>query len=116
MTLINFIDFQEIHQVRTDRFGMVNLLIGQGTQTSGGAFTEINWDGTSKILVVELDVREGGNSFVQISTQPLTFVPYGLHRNIIGRGDLTVDGVATIGDKLIVGDDSQLNGDVDIAG
>ena len=42
------LEYQEVIQVTTDVFGMVNVLIGNDVQTGGSAngFDEIVWDGT----------------------------------------------------------------------
>ena len=61
----NFIDssggleYQEVIQVTTDVFGMVNVIIGNDIQTGGYAesFEGIVWDGSAKNLVVKVDVK-----------------------------------------------------------
>ncbi|MBT8318085.1 MAG: hypothetical protein HKP59_10725, partial [Lutibacter sp.] len=41
------IEFQEVQTTSTDAYGMINLVIGQGS-SSVGSFGAINWDGTQK--------------------------------------------------------------------
>lgn len=74
------LEYQETHLTTTDEFGMVNLVIGNGTPVGGTAstFSGIVWSGAPKNLMVEVDVRANCNNFVEISNQPLTAVPYAL--------------------------------------
>ena len=48
-------EYQEQHSTRTDKYGMINLLIGTGTPTSSNDFADVFWDGTTKKLKVEID-------------------------------------------------------------
>ena len=52
------VEYQENVQVTTDSFGMVNLLIGTHTQTSGYAanFSTVNWGADAKFLKVDIDI------------------------------------------------------------
>ena len=79
-------DYQETQNTQTDDFGVINLMIGEGTSTGQGlgSFNLINWDG-AKTLEVDIDV-EGGNNFSPFSSQSLTYVPYVRHRNLIADG------------------------------
>ena len=67
--------FTEIHYVPTDDLGQVNLIIGQGTATTG-AFSELDWSLGSYYLGIELDT---GSGYVAMgTTQLLTFLtPWG---------------------------------------
>lgn len=75
------LEYQETMATTTDEFGMVNVVIGTGTKTGGSAsnFTTINWDGNPKNLVVELDTTGNCSSFLEISNQPFTSVPFALY-------------------------------------
>ena len=75
------LEYQETLATTTDEFGMVNVVIGTGTKTGGSAsnFTTINWDGNPKNLVVELDTTGNCSSFLEISNQPFTSVPFALY-------------------------------------
>jgi hypothetical protein len=113
-------DYQETQITTTDAFGMINLFIGEGSQSSANTFNEIEWDGTPKNLKVDIDF-EGGINFQSLSEQKLTFIPYAFHRNITATGSLTVDGntifnnnlnvsgITTLGDDLIVNGTTNLN-------
>ena len=73
-------EYQETISIITDKFGMVNLVLGASTQTGGYAsgFVSVSWDGTSKNLKVELDVTGSCSQFVEISNEALSYVPFAL--------------------------------------
>lgn len=72
------VEYQETIVTTTDKFGMVNLLIGTGTQVSGYAtdFNGIDWNINTKSLKVELDPSQNCQNFTQISNNPFTYVPF----------------------------------------
>ncbi|MDZ4329573.1 MAG: hypothetical protein U0945_03205, partial [Flavobacterium sp.] len=72
------IEYQEVIRTKTDSYGMVNLIIGTGTQTSGYAtsFDKISWDSLDKSLVVGINVSGDCSSFTEISKQPFNYVPF----------------------------------------
>ena len=107
--------YQETQATTTDAYGLVNLFIGQGTQTGGVDFTEINWDGTPKNLEVDIDFN-GGNNFIALGNQKLTFVPYAYHRDITASGDLTVDGKTILKDDLSIEGATVLNDNLTVKG
>jgi len=111
-------EYQEIQTTMTDRYGMVNLTIGMGevTAESQGLFTEINWDGTPKQLLVDLEIE--GGEFTQFTNEELLFVPYAYHRNVIATGTLDVDGASTLNNSLTVTNQSPtlLSGDLTVEG
>ncbi|SFR47422.1 hypothetical protein SAMN04490243_1923 [Robiginitalea myxolifaciens] len=102
------ITFQEIQPTRTDAYGTISLTIGQGEQTAESivVFELINWDGP-KTLQVDIDIQ-GGQNFIPFSSQPLTYVPYVRHRNLIA------DGVTNLNNDFYVNNESQalLSGDL----
>lgn len=128
------IEYQEAHATKTDNFGTVNLIIGNGSP-SIGSFTEIFWDGKPKDLLVEVKIE---SSFENLSNQELLFVPYALHRELIATkstnlydslivnsgspsllsGLLTVDGVTNLNDNFYVNNASltSLSGDLIVDG
>lgn len=75
------LDYQETMVTTTDEFGMVNVVIGTGTQNGGSAqsFDEILWNVFPKSLVVEVDLKGTCTTFTEISNQPFTSVPYALY-------------------------------------
>lgn len=60
----------------TNAQGLYNLVIGQGTPTSG-SFSTINWGTNSKFLKVEIDIN-GGTNYVNVGTTQLLSVPFAL--------------------------------------
>jgi hypothetical protein len=72
--------FTEIHYVPTDDLGQVNLVIGQGTSTTG-TFSELDWSLGSHYLGIELDT---GNGYVAMGTTQLLSVPYALYAESSG--------------------------------
>jgi len=66
--------YQEEHEVRTDLYGMFELVIGQGLQVSADPFSAINWQG-DKFLQVELSIDNDGE-FLLSAVQQLMSVPY----------------------------------------
>ena len=72
------IEYQETQRVKTDDFGMVNLLIGEGDQIGGYAsnFAAIVWDRTRKKLQVDIDITSSCANFIEISKQDFSIVPY----------------------------------------
>ncbi len=67
-------EYQEYHTTSTDRYGMINLLIGTGSATSNNDFTDIAWDGTTKRLKIGIDFS-GGTNFSPLSEQNLSYMP-----------------------------------------
>ena len=74
----NTTEYKENITTTTDKYGMVNLIIGTGNQVGGYAssFTNIDWNTTSKSLIVGLDVSGMCNDFVEISNAPFSVVPF----------------------------------------
>ncbi|MEQ6122233.1 MopE-related protein [Reichenbachiella sp. MALMAid0571] len=68
------IEYQESHTTSTDKYGMINLLIGAGNPTSSNDFSDIFWDGNVKKLKVEIDFS-GGSNYQFLNEQNLTYIP-----------------------------------------
>ncbi|MFN8241627.1 MAG: hypothetical protein U0X39_12870 [Bacteroidales bacterium] len=98
------IEYQEEHSTTTDNYGMINLVIGQGTTTSGspGTFSDIDWNGTAKSLKVDLSLNTSEVFYTDFSLEELTFVPYAFHKNITATGSLIVDGMTNLKSRLDV--------------
>ncbi|MEM7185561.1 MAG: hypothetical protein AAF466_02785 [Bacteroidota bacterium] len=117
-TIINengFKEYQEVHDVTTDLFGMVNLFIGEGVRTSNLQFTEVLWAGKAKTLLVEIDFYRLGE-YVQLSAEQLTFTPQAFHRDIIATGDMVVEGKATFNDNFVIEGLTTINNDLEVSG
>jgi hypothetical protein len=69
--------YVQTNTATTNDFGLVNLVIGQGTVVSGH-FADIDWgDGSVYSLKVELDLQDG-HGYRDMGTSPFTSVPYAL--------------------------------------
>ena len=68
-------EYQEYHTTRTDGYGMINLVIGQGTSTRQQAFKDIIWSGRLKKLRVEINFSTRPE-FTILSEQLLTYMPH----------------------------------------
>jgi len=75
------IEYLETIQTTTDKFGMVNLIIGTGSQIGGYAstFSDVAWDNNAKNLQVHLNAKGDCSSYTEISNQPFTYVPFALN-------------------------------------
>ena len=73
-------EWVETQSVTTDGFGLFDLLIGNGSRTSGAqqTFSNIKWGTDKYYLKVEMDIV-GGNNFVLMGTTQLVSVPYALY-------------------------------------
>jgi hypothetical protein len=76
--------YSETHDVTTDAFGSVSLVIGFGTVITGN-FPTISWGIDKYFLKVELD-NTGGTTYVEMSTSQLLSVPYALYSKTAGNG------------------------------
>ena len=74
----NGLEYEETVQTTTDMFGMVNLKIGSNIQTGGSATSigDVDWDSGEKSMRVELNAVGNCSSFVQISYQTFSYVPF----------------------------------------
>jgi hypothetical protein len=83
------IEYQETIKTKTDQFGMVNLVIGSGNQTAGYAtsFESMEWNALKKSLIVGINTDGSCSSFIQISNQPFTAVPFAF--SAINAGNVT---------------------------
>ena len=73
-------EYVETARTTTDEFGMVNLIIGTGEQIGGYAtsFSNVLWNANPKRLKVELSATGTCYTYVEISNQPFTAVPFAL--------------------------------------
>ena len=76
--------YTEKHNVTTDHFGFVSLVIGKGTDTTG-SFAEILWGVDSYFLKTELD-NSGGTSYTDMGTTQFFSVPYALYAKTAANG------------------------------
>jgi len=104
-------EFSEIQITKTDKFGMINLVIGS---VNHDGFTRISWDGTPKDLKVDIDFSGAASDFLDLSRQELTFAPYAYHRNITATGTLKVDDDTHLNGELMVEGPTNLNSSLDV--
>ena len=76
--------FEETHNITTDDFGAVSLVINNGTDKIG-TFETIDWGIDSYFLKVEID-KTGGSLYVDMGTSQLLSVPYALYAKAAANG------------------------------
>jgi hypothetical protein len=74
--------YVETDTITTNDFGLVNLVIGEGTVVSGD-FSSIDWSGDACSLQVELDLQDG-NGYHNMGTTAFTSVPYAQYAESTG--------------------------------
>ena len=74
-------EFEEVHTLQTDAYGMVNVLIGS---QNPGAFSGLIWDSKQKTLQVLVSFDQGG-TYTKVSEQQLTYNPLALFAETAGR-------------------------------
>jgi uncharacterized protein (TIGR02145 family) len=84
--------FSETHFAPTDDLGQVNLVIGQGTATTG-TFSTINWGTGNYYLGIELNTGAG---YVAMGTTQLLSVPYALYANSSGNSQAATPSLASV--------------------
>ena len=72
------LEYQETHSTKTDAYGLINVLIGNGVKISARNFDEINWSDTLKTLQVDVKFPSASNYSV-ISRSKLQYSPYALY-------------------------------------
>ncbi|PID93594.1 MAG: hypothetical protein CSA95_06675 [Bacteroidetes bacterium] len=68
--------YQETQQQTTNLFGLVNVVLGQGTEVFGN-FASIQWQDYNLYLKQELDLQEG-DGYQDMGTAPLLSVSYAM--------------------------------------
>jgi uncharacterized protein (TIGR02145 family) len=86
--------FTETHYVPTDDLGHVNLVIGQGT-ASTGTFSELDWSLGSYYLGIELDT-DTGNGYLAMGTTQLLSVPYALYAENSGNATSAIPNLEAV--------------------
>ncbi len=75
-------DYEEIHQVKTNEFGLYTLEIGAGEAVTG-TMASVRWETGNKYVRVAID-PQGGNNFDVVGTNQLLSVPYALYSDKAG--------------------------------
>ena len=80
------LEWEETHTTTTDQFGLFNVVIGQGTNTTNGAtasFDDMDWGSGNHFLKIEMDAT-GGTNYAMIGTTQMMSVPYALYAKSAG--------------------------------
>ncbi len=73
--------YSEEHQVTTNAYGLINVVIGDGTSPSG-SFSDIGWATYSYYLKLEMAI--GASTTLELlGVSPLLSVPYALHAETV---------------------------------
>lgn len=77
--------YSETHDATTNKYGLVNLQIGNGTTSDD--FTTINWANGPYFVKVEMDAT-GGTTYAEMGTSQLLSVPYAITAsNIVAKNE-----------------------------
>lgn len=69
--------YQETHNVTTNQFGLTNIAVGAGQNTTG-ELSAVDWANGPYFIRIELDINQSGD-FVLSGEAPLLSVPYALY-------------------------------------
>ena len=100
--------YSETHSVNTNKFGLVNLKIGNGI--SGDDFTVINWANGPYFVKVEMDAT-GGTTYAEMGTSQLLSVPYAKYADKAGNvsipfySQVTIDTINPITGQMVYNTD-----------
>ncbi len=75
------VEYTETHSATTNTFGIVTLLIGNGTPVTG-TFSGIVWGISSHFIKIEADL---GSGYIDMGTTQLLSVPYALYSENAGN-------------------------------
>ena len=91
------LEWEETHSTTTDQFGLFNVVIGQGTNTTNGAiasFDDMDWGSADHYLKIEMDAT-GGTNYAMIGTTQMMSVPYALYAKSSGS-NVTIDSLSQV--------------------
>jgi hypothetical protein len=80
-TISGTLEWEEIHSISTNQFGLLYCIIGQGTSTgagSAGSFASIAWGSGNHFIKIAMD-ENGGSSYTDIDTIQFWSVPYAMY-------------------------------------
>lgn len=75
-------EYQEVHSVQTNVFGLYTLKIGQG-KSLAGAMNMVKWESGNRYIQVSID-PDGGQNYKDAGTTQLLSVPYALYSERAG--------------------------------
>ncbi len=79
--------FEEIHQVKTNEFGLYTLQIGKG-QPIAGSMQSVQWESGNQYIQVAID-PSGGTNYIEAGTTQLLSVPYAIYADRAGEAKLS---------------------------
>jgi hypothetical protein len=103
--------YSETHSATTNKYGLVNLQIGNGT--TGDDFTAINWANGPYFVKVEMDAT-GGSSFAEMGTSQLLSVPFAKYAELSGNAALPqytqdeIDALSPVAGMLVYNTDYKM--------
>lgn len=107
-TILNIVDYSELHYTNTDQFGRVNLQIGNG-ETQQDVFQNIKWADGEFFVKIEFDNEMEGN-FQHAGQAQLLSVPFALYANNSANNLVAGEGIHISGDTITnTGDLSNTN-------
>ena len=74
--------YTETHAAMTNAYGVVNVIVGQGTVVLGD-FSTIDWGGGQCFLKIEIDVA-GGTNYTDFGTSEILNVPRAMYAEVAG--------------------------------
>ena len=102
--------YSENQTATTDDLGQVNLVVGQGTSTTG-TFSTINWANGSYYLGIEINT---GTGYVAMGTTQLLSVPYALYAKTSGstssQNSQNVDPNSLLPKRVVIEDNDGTTG------
>lgn len=81
------LEWQEIHSVTTNKFGLFSIIIGQGSYDGGrkNKFPDVQWGSAAHYLEVDIDFKDS-RGYLPTGKSQLFSVPYALYANYAANG------------------------------
>ena len=83
-------EYSELQTVKTDAYGMVNLVVGTGQQVGALTWDAVVWSPDAKYLRVDIDFSGTCTRFSLLSSQKLNFTPFSYYA-LNSKADALVD-------------------------
>jgi len=77
--------YQETHSLSTDEFGIIALVVGNGTPTGAELFGDIYWNKEQLYIKTELKYPATNPTFTEMGTAPLQSVPYAIAADSLSK-------------------------------
>lgn len=88
--------YQELQELQTNNFGLVNTVFGNGIATIG-QFGQIDWSSSAKFIQVEAN---DGQGFQDMGTQQMISVPFAFYSPLSREAMNCFSSISIIGDTL----------------